>query len=394
MKNNTWNIVKKECRRFFGDRTMVITTVLLPGFLLYFIYSMMGDYFMQPKEDETPVTIYVENMSDTLRPLLTATPFHFVTDGVNGKKLKSQLAEKEQDFVYLHFPQNFDSLIAVSPTERTTAAPNVQIYYNSTSDKSESAYTALSTMLNQWEENSYNLFDVNKMTENGEAYDLANTEDVVRGVFSQLIPMLLLIMMFSGCMSIVPTSIAGEKERGTLATLLVTPLKRSELALGKVLSVTFFTLLGGLSTFVGTMLSLPKLLHTDELGMDATIYTTPDYVGLLVLILCTVLVLTSVASLISAQASNVKTASSLMLPMMMVVLFIGLTPMMMQGDNSSTAVFLIPIYNSVQAMTQVLEHEISLLPMCLTVGSNVVCTIICIWLLTKMFNSERVMFSK
>ncbi len=393
MKNNTWNIIKKECSRFFGDRTMVITTIIMPGLLIYFIYSMMGDFFMQQKENAAPTKVYVENLSDSLKPILSTLPFEIITENLNGESLKSDLSKKEQDYIYMVFPEDFDSLVSISPSERTGLTPNVQIYYNSTSDKSKEAYNVLSEVLGQWEDSNYNLFDINKIEKEGQLYNLASTEDVVRGLFSELIPFLLLMMIFSGCMSIVPTSIAGEKERGTLATLLVTPLKRSELALGKVLSVTFFTVLSGLSAFLGMMLSLPKLIHADEMGVDA-IYTTNDYIALLVIILCTVIILTSAASIISAKANSIKAASSLMLPFMLVILFVGLTPMMLDTPNSSNALFLIPIYNSVQSMTQVLGHEINILPIVLTVVSNCLYSVLCIWILTKMFNSERVMFSK
>lgn len=142
------------------------------------------------------------------------------------------------------------------------------------------------------------------------------------------------------------------------------------------------------------MLSLPKLIHADEMGVDAAIYTTNDYIALLIIILCTVIILTSAASIISAKANSIKAASSLMLPFMLVILFIGLTPMMLETPDSSNALFLIPIYNSVQSMTLVLEHETTILPLVLTVVSNCLYSVLCIWILTKMFNSERVMFSK
>ena len=45
-------------------------------------------------------------------------------------------------------------------------------------------------------------------------------------------------------MAVAPESIVGEKERGTIATLLVTPMKRSELAVGKVLSLSVIGLFG------------------------------------------------------------------------------------------------------------------------------------------------------
>lgn len=394
MKNNTWTIFKKECARFFGDRTMLMTTVIMPGLLIYIIYSFMGDNFMQPKEDDSPATVYVENMSETLRPVVEALPFNLVTDGFDGETLKSDLVLKDSDFAYMVFPEGFDSLVANYNPASGLPAPNVLIYHNSASEKPRMAYDLLCSVLNQWEDSMTNRFDINASSDAGEVFDLAKDEDIVGDLFSELIPMLLLLMAFSGCMSIAPPSIAGEKERGTIATLLVTPLKRNELALGKVLSLSLFALLSGLSSFLGMMLSLPKLIHADEMGLSANIYTFSDYGMLLLLILCTVLVLTAVSSIISAKAKSVKAAQSVMAPLMLVVMLVGMMPMMTGTEVSSNAMFFIPIYNSVQSMSMVFAHEAALVPVVITVAANIVYAVLGVWVLTKLLNSEKVMFSK
>ena len=394
MKNNTWTIFKKECARFFGDRTMLMTTVIMPGLLIYIIYSFMGDNFMQPTEDDSQATVYVENMPETLRPVVEALPFNLVTDGFDGETLKSDLVLKDSDFDYMVFPESFDSLVANYDPASGLPAPNVLIYHNSASEKSRMAYDLLCGVLNQWEDSMTNRFDINASSDAGEVFDLAKDEDIVGDLFSELIPMLLLLMAFSGCMSIAPPSIAGEKERGTIATLLVTPLKRNELALGKVLSLSLFALLSGMSSFLGMMLSLPKLIHADEMGLSANIYTFSDYGMLLLLILCTVLVLTAVSSIISAKAKSVKAASSVMAPLMLVVMLVGMMPMMTGSEVSNNAVFLIPIYNSVQSMSMVFAREVTLIPVVITVAANIVYSVLGVWVLTKLLNSEKVMFSK
>lgn len=394
MKNNTWTIFKKECARFFGDRTMLMTTVIMPGLLIYIIYSFMGDNFMQPTEDDSQATVYVENMPETLRPVVEALPFNLVTDGFDGETLKSDLVLKDSDFDYMVFPEGFDSLVANYDPTSGLPAPNVLIYHNSASEKSRMAYDLLCGVLNQWEDSMTNRFDINASSDAGEVFDLAKDEDIVGDLFSELIPMLLLLMAFSGCMSIAPPSIAGEKERGTIATLLVTPLKRNELALGKVLSLSLFALLSGMSSFLGMMLSLPKLIHADEMGLSANIYTFSDYGMLLLLILCTVLVLTAVSSIISAKAKSVKAAQSVMAPLMLVVMLVGMMPMMTGSEVSNNAVFLIPIYNSVQSMSMVFAREVTLIPVVITVAANIVYSVLGVWVLTKLLNSEKVMFSK
>ena len=56
-------------------------------------------------------------------------------------------------------------------------------------------------------------------------------------MITMMLPYLLLIFLFTGCVAITSESIAGEKERGTINTLLVTPTKRSYLAIGKIIAL-------------------------------------------------------------------------------------------------------------------------------------------------------------
>lgn len=99
-----------------------------------------------------------------------------------------------------------------------------------------------------------------------------------------------------------PESIAGEKERGTIATLLVTPMKRSSLALGKVFSLSIIALLAGCSSFIGTFAALPKMMGGELTGVDSSVYTPMDFAMLLLIILSTVMVLVSMIALVSAFA--------------------------------------------------------------------------------------------
>ena len=145
----------------------------------------------------------------------------------------------------------------------------------------------MTQVLDSYESALANKFDINP---GGEGYDLASEEDISAQVFSMMVPMLMMAFLFSGCMAVAPESIAGEKERGTIATLLVTPLKRSHLALGKILSLSVIAILSGLSSFLGTMLSLPKLMGGGEM-LKADVYGVKEYGMLLLVILSTTIMM-------------------------------------------------------------------------------------------------------
>ena len=69
MTNNTITVMKKELARFFGDRRLVITTLLLPGIMIYVVYSFLGSVMMKTMlpEDTYVAKAYVVDMPDSVR---------------------------------------------------------------------------------------------------------------------------------------------------------------------------------------------------------------------------------------------------------------------------------------------------------------------------------------
>ena len=397
MKSNTLTIIKKEFARFFGDRQMLFTTVIMPGLLIYIIYSIMGMGMKKMATEGTNelVTLCVENMPASMAPLLDGIPAVSISQQPISQEDIDKLENKDLNVVLVRFPEAFDAKVATYDPQSGVAAPNVEIYYNSANNASSRVYHILEASLSAYEDQLSNRFDINRADSEEVAFDKANKDDVLGSILSKLIPMLILMMLFSGVMAIAPSSIAGEKERGTIATLLVTPLKRNELALGKVVSLSGIALLSGISSFIGIVLSLPKMIQADEVGVELGLnYTGADYTVLLLIILSSVLIMASAVSLLSALAKDVKNAGTMITPFMLVVMFCGLTPMFQSGTPESLTVYLIPFYNAIQVMTAVFAHEMKWLPVIVTLASNVVYTGIAVWVLTRMFNSEKVMFSK
>ena len=397
MKSNTLTIIKKEFARFFGDRQMLFTTVIMPGLLIYLIYSFMGMAMKKMATEGTNelVTLCVENLPASVAPLIDAIPATAVSQQAVSQEDIDRLEDKSLNVVLMRFPEAFDEKVANYDPKSGIAAPNVEIYYNSANNASSRVYHILEASLTAYEDQLSNRFDINRADSEGAVFDKASSDEMLGSILSKLIPMLILMLLFSGVMAIAPSAIAGEKERGTIATLLVTPLRRNELALGKVVSLSCIALLSGISSFIGIVLSLPKMIPTDAAGVELGLnFTGSDYVVLLLIIFATVLIMASAVSILSALAKDVKNAGTMITPFMLVVMFCGLTPMFQNGAPESLTAYLIPFYNSIQVMTSVFAHEMRWMPVIVTLAANVVYTGIAVWVLTRMFNSEKVMFSK
>lgn len=393
MRNGIWTIMKKELARFFGDKRMAVTTILLPGLLIYIVYTIMGNAIgnMTSVDKEYVPSISVVNMPASIEAAVKAENITLKSiTPEQADNIKKQIAEQKQDLCMI-FSENFDTVVADYQPSSGTPAPNVDMYYNTASTTSYSAYSMMTELLDRYEATLSNKFDVNNSQM---IYDLASQEDTTGMMFASMLPMLLLIFLFSGCMAVAPESIAGEKERGTIATMLITPLNRSYLAVGKIGALAIIALLSGISSAAGTILALPKLMGAASDQLNATVYGVSDYLLLGVVILSTVLLLITLISIISAYAKTIKEAQTAIMPLMIITMLVGVTAMFGDGSQTSMAYYLIPLYNSVQSMVGIFSFDFTSVNILVTVGSNLVYAGIGVWMLTKMFNSEKIIFSK
>lgn len=401
MKNTALTVLKKELARFFGDRRLVFSSIILPGLLIFVMYSLMGTAMKSflSVDDTYVYTVEAVNMPQSVGNLFPSDEYKVTSVGSGDiEESKKKLANEEIDLCIV-FPEDFDSIISnYLPNGSNESVPNIEMYYNSTKISSTTAYDVFASRLNAMENSISNVFDINYVSDESEVnkYDVATREETTGMMFASILPMLIIILLYSGCVALAPESIAGEKERGTIATLLVTPAPRNQIVIGKISALAIIALLSGLSSFLGTFLSMPSLMSMDEIGVDMSsqVYVLSDYLWLILLILSTVLVFITVISIISAAAKTVKEAATLVTPLMVVVMLVSFASM--YGTTAKTEVtwYLIPVYNTLQSMIGVFSFTASTLNIVVTVVSNVVYSLIGVVILTKMFNNEKIVFSK
>ncbi len=392
MKSGILTIMKKELARFFGDKRTV-AGVLLPGVMIYVLYSFMGTAMgsvFGVEEDYVP-SIQAVRLPQSIAALADSAGMA-LTEGEEAglPAAMDQVAGQELDLLVV-FPEDFDQAVADYSVASGEPAPHVEIYYSSVSTASQSAYMAFTGLLDSYESLLANKFDVNA----GEGvYDLATAEESTGALFAMLMPMLLLMFLYSGCSAVAPESIAGEKERGTIATMLVTPIRRSDIAVGKILALAVITVLSGASSTLGTILSLPNLMGGAAGEMDANIYGVRDYLFLAAVILSTVLLLVTLVALLSAFAKTVKEAQTYAVPLMILVMLLGVTGMFGGGASQNLAVYAIPLYNSVQCIVGIFSFSLQGQAVALTAAVNGAATLLGVFVLTRMFNSEGIIFGK
>ena len=392
MKSGILTIMKKELARFFGDKRTV-AGVLLPGVMIYVLYSFMGTAMgsvFGVEEDYVP-SIQAVRLPQSIAALADSAGMA-LTEGEEAglPAAMDQVAGQELDLLVV-FPEDFDQAVADYSVASGEPAPHVEVYYSSVSTASQSAYMAFTGLLDSYESLLANKFDVNA----GEGvYDLATAEESTGALFAMLMPMLLMMFLYSGCSAVAPESIAGEKERGTIATMLVTPIRRSDIAVGKILALAVITVLSGASSALGTILSLPNLMGGAAGEMNANIYGVRDYLLLAAVILSTVLLLVTLVALLSAFAKTVKEAQTYAVPLMILVMVLGITGMFGGGASQNLAVYAIPLYNSVQCIVGIFSFSLLGQAVALTAAVNGAATLLGVFVLTRMFNIEGIIFGK
>ena len=386
-------IMRKELARFFGDKRMVVS-ILLPGVLIYVMYSFMGQAMgsLYGVEEDYVPTVQVVNLPESVSALVEASGGVSLleTEASAAEDAKAAVAEQGLDLLAV-FPADFDQAVAAYDPASGGAAPNVEIYYNAASTESQSTYMMFTGLLDAYEAQLANKFDINA---GGDTYNLASEKDTAGTYFASLMPLLLMIFLYSGCVAVAPESIAGEKERGTIATMLITPIRRGDIAVGKILALAVVALLSGASSAVGTVLSLPKLMGAASDELSANIYGVQDYLLLAAVILSTVLLLVTLISILSTFAKTVKEAQTYVMPLMILVMVLGVTAMFGGGAKTELWYYLIPLYNSVQCMVGVFSFSTVTTGVAAALAANAVYTVLGVFVLTRMFNNEKIIFSR
>ena len=385
-------LIQKEFQRFFRDPKL-IATLVLPGVLIYFIYSLLGSAIWGGEKNYS-YDVLVYGASPKIEALFEASFGESLTLTRTEDKEQAKAQVKAGSATALvTFSEDFDNAVSEYDPMSGAPAPQVEIFYRSADDASSAFYTAATSLLSAYEGEISNAFDVNL---GGEQYDFSSTSEVVMTILG-----LVVTLIFSSCMSITLESVAGEKERGTLATILVTSVKRTDIALGKVLPLSCIAALGALSSFLGIALSMPKLMGL-ELGGMFVEYAFGDYILLLALIVSIVPLIVSAMTAISTYAKSVKEASSYTGVIMIVVMVLSLVSAFLSGIGDWVAVIpvlgdwvaVIPVLGTVVAIQRVLEGGAALLVGLIAIGINLVFTALFVLLVAKMLGSERIMFGK
>ena len=402
-----FEIFKKELFRVFGDKKLIFSMFILPAIMVVGIFSLMGNLVngMVNRVEEHESIVYIQNAPEGMTELLSAVEFDknskitYLAAGDSVQELKDQILSGEVDLLVV-FDADFMEKFA-SYQKEGDAIPNVTVSYNGTENYSNVAYSkfaslVLSTMEMQLLQTRFdslenlNVFNTNE--------DMIQNEKKADGEFlAMMLPYLITFMLFSSAMGLCVDAIAGEKERGTMASMLISPINRTGIITGKIGALSVLSLISSAIYALSMVFAMPKMMGimaAEDGGLPVKVSLSALQIfELLALMASLVIIYVALLCFISAFAKNTKEAQTYVMPIYMIVLIAGMMTMFNNGMKAPLTNYAIPVYGTALSIQGIMTSELSVVQFGMSVLGNLVCSVIFVVAVVKAFNSERIMLN-
>lgn len=393
-------LYRKEILDVVRDKKTVLMMIVMPVLLypLIFLVAMQVVMMINQAQEEETYYIAYENVSDAHRIALNEwiagdeDALDYTLKEVESDNPKEDLEE-----------ENIDVYLTVAEADSQVV---YEIHYLSAINKSNTASDLLKEEIDAYakRESEKNVkgagLDVEHMLYpvKSEFVDASSSESSIGNILGSIIPFLLIVSIMTGAMYAAVDATAGEKERGTLETLLTLPVANSELIMSKFLSVATISVvtvlmnvisIGGIAVYLyATMSAL-----AETVGQFHVASFIPAICITIVCVIAFSLFISAVAMCFCAFAKSVKEANNYISPLTLVVMFtsyVGFIPTI--ELDAKTA--LIPVANICLLIKNLLifKYDFALIAMVLL--SNVTYALIAVMLLGRIYNSEAVLFGE
>ena len=394
MLKDSFVIYRKELKNIMKDRRAIFSVFILPMIILPIIFLTIG--FVTSAQQRTDAeTLYVVNIiGDEDGRFAEVLQNFLVFERDEARVPDYTRAMESENYIIVELEGTDSDLTQVGNTL------DARIYYRSTSRRSNFAAQQVRNALNQYSSMimserlrtlGLSLGDLNPVKT--EMQDLAPEEARGTEFLAIMLPYFVLIFIFAGSMNIGLDTTAGEKERGSLAPVLVNQVSRTSIALGKVFYVMTVAVLNSFFTFVGLMVAF-ILGGSEAFGGEIPVNLAGFGIGSLIALLLVLLVLAGFAAsliiLIGSFARNMKEGAGYVMPFYLLAIFAGIATMNMESVHQ-IHFYALPLVNSVFVMKDILTLQFFWSRFVVMLLSNLLYTSLLVLGVARLFNSEKVL---
>jgi sodium transport system permease protein len=396
---NIFIVYRKELREALRDRRTLISSIVVPLLLFpvlaivlgYTAAELFGELNRQSSrimilggEDSPDIAAGLKAVKN-LRVLPTAADY---ADQISDKKIRAavEIPAGFQKSVERGEHPDVKIYIFSGDLKSATAANRIELFFRDYRDSIVREQLAA----HQLPANLMKPFDI-------ERQNVVPTEKVAGETYGGLIPYLAILMCMTGAMYPAMDLTAGEKERGTMETILSSPISRTHLVFGKfllVLSASLATATLSVASMAGSFTVLSHLVPAQGGGEGLPIIPIHAKTALAVFAMAVpIAVLFSSAMItIALFAKTFKEAQSYLTPMTFVVLVPSIAAVI-PGIELNTKLALIPILNVSLLCKELITGTYHWNYIALTFLTTCVWAGAALFLAVKMFQRESVLFS-
>jgi sodium transport system permease protein len=397
---SAWLVVlRKELRDASRDRRALLSLLILPivgPLMIYYLFNMIIDLGERALDVELPVAgaRYAPDLVDHLRQNgITITELAFADDAGSATmedEIRRRIESREHDFV-LVIPPDFSTRIAESGTS------NVELLFDSSRTASSAKVGRVQGLVDAWGRETAALRLMIRGIDPAlirpvviGRIDVATSQARAQALLS-MIPMLVIMAAFMSGVGIAVDTTAGERERKSLEPLLVNPVHRWQLVLGKWIAAALFSVTGLVLVMAGNLYAMSRV-PLEQLGVSFLIGPA-EILGMLLVTVPIAFFATSLQMFVGLFAKSFKDAQvyiGLMSLLPMLPYFYNL----MNTEGRELWMSLVPMLGQNMLLTDVLSGRPPALPdMALAVVALLFWALVFITLATKMLKRERIIFS-
>jgi sodium transport system permease protein len=386
-------VYAKETLDALRDRRTLMVMILLPAIVMPI--ATLGIPYLEQRQQRvlrtsTPSVAIVGQAAGLVHLAYTTKLIHPVTtkDPVKALRAREVLA-------VLRVPHGMEASLA------RDAQVHVEIQYDASDSESAAARDKVVALISRYSQqvvarrllarriNPADLLPV-VLDERNVA-----TERQLSGLLlAGLLPFFIAMWAVVGGMSVAVDLAAGEKERGTLESLLVTPPSREAIVVGKFLAVLTASV-GAVVIVVSTMMpslrwGYPYLLHTSK-KLDVSLPLGTAVVLLAIALLFSALV-SAIQLAVSIYARSPREAQQYVTPLYFAIVMPALAVQFISEWQSTSWVYLMPVLNTFFSFRELLLGTINWAHLALTSVSCVFYASLVLELAVAFFSRESVIF--
>lgn len=380
--NKTLLILKKELREVFRDKKSLAMMLIIPVLIPLIIIGMSALF---ESETSTDVNTYNKigfnyELSDIELEILDSLEIDYSindTDALeeefNNQEINSYITKENN-----HYVINYDSANIESSGSASLAESFLETYKSVLEE-------------NYLSNNNVDILEFNNLL----TYEEKTQEQ--QNYFANYIVnyAFLFILMAITVSATYPATdaTAGEKERGTLETLLTFPIKSKDIIIGKLLSVTLSSIITGVLGLILSVLAILYVSNTYDIYSGTELLNAPIIIYALIIIIAYSIMISGLCIAIASMSKSFKEAQSALTPLTFIAFFPGMIVFMIDISNNAI-LSLIPFINFSMIFTDVTNNNLNILYLILMLISTIVIITIVITYIIRQYKSEKILFNE